>query len=66
MKNHFKIIVAVFGITIATFGNIYNVNAQDDLKKDDGTTKVEVKCKSYGYCGKTDDGMTIDGRPVNN
>jgi hypothetical protein len=52
MKNYLKYIVAVFGITIATFGTI-TAKA--------GTTKPVGTCPSYGFCGTTDSGATING-----
>lgn len=56
MKNSIKLIVAVMGITVATFGSL-KANA---LKIGD----PKVRCISYGFCGTTDSGQNIDGRAV--
>lgn len=56
MKNYLKFIVAVFGITVATFSTI---DAKATGKKKD--LSDPVKCISYGFCGTTHDGKTIEG-----
>lgn len=55
MKRNLKLIVAVMGITVATFSS-YSAKAKGALGAGD-----EVKCTSTGLCGKTDLGQNIDG-----
>lgn len=57
MKNYLKFIVAVFGITVATFSAI---DAQAAPRK--GTTISDnVCCKGSGDCGYTPDCKKIEG-----
>lgn len=56
MKNYLKFIVAVFGITIATFGTV--------------SSKAKVitgsgKCLNSGNCGTADNGALITGTYYN-
>lgn len=53
MKNYLKFVVAVFGITIATFSSL-NVNAKE--------IKDSVVCRSYGFCGTATNGAVIEGQ----
>lgn len=53
MKNYLKFVVAMFGVTIATFGSITKVTAK--VNADGG------HCKSYGFCGTANNGANIDG-----
>ncbi len=60
MKNYAKLIVAVFGITAATFGSIADAtaNGMNDLKKNDN-----VKCVTgTDHCGYTSDCHPIVGK----
>lgn len=54
MKNYLKFVVAVFGVTIATFGTITNANAK--------SASTNNSCdSSIKNCGTTPDGHTITG-----
>lgn len=53
MKKNLKFLVAIVGITVATFGSITNANAK---------IAANVTCKSYGTCGTADNGATITGQ----
>ena len=55
MKNYLKFVVAVVGITVATFGSISKANAK--------VAKDSISCKSYGTCGTSNSGATIEGQP---
>lgn len=55
MKNYFKFMVAIFGITVATFGSISKVNAANTLANDN------VRCVGDGDCGYTPDCKPIVG-----
>lgn len=59
MKNYLKFIVAIFGITIATFGSIYQVNAK-------GVTEIGGRtCFGGGVCGYDNiNGTEIPGHGV--
>ena len=57
MKN-LKFVVAIVGITVATFGNIVKTNAKPRPSAGD--------CLSYGFCGTTNEGATIEGQYYNN
>jgi hypothetical protein len=47
MKNYLKFVVAVFGITVASFGSISTASAKKSLNDDN------VTCESTGNCGYT-------------
>lgn len=51
MKNYLKFVVAVFGVTVATFGSI-NTNAK---------VNANVTCSGPGMCGYTPDCQEIYG-----
>ncbi|GEM55655.1 hypothetical protein [Flavobacterium branchiophilum] len=51
MKNYLKFVVAVFGVTIATFGST-NVKAK---------AQENVTCSGAGHCGWTPDCREITG-----
>lgn len=51
MKKNLKFLVAIVGITVATFGSITNAKIA-----------ANVTCKSYGTCGTADNGATITGQ----
>lgn len=51
MKNYLKFMVAIVGITVATFGTITNANAK---------IAANVTCKGGGTCGWTGDCTRID------
>ena len=52
MKNYLKFVVAVVGVTIATFGTISNAHAK---------ARANVCCKGGGSCGYTSDCTEIVG-----
>lgn len=54
MKNYFKFVVAIVGVTVATFGSVVNAHAKKQSQ--------EVKCISYGTCGTDHAGATIEGQ----
>ncbi len=56
MKNYFKFMVAIFGITFATFGSISNANAARTQDLNDN-----VRCTGDGDCGYTPDCKPIKG-----
>ncbi|WP_158615225.1 hypothetical protein [Flavobacterium sp. LS1R10] len=54
MKNYLKFVVAVFGVTIATFGTITNATAK--------IAPIDNSCdNSIKNCGTTPDGQNITG-----
>ena len=62
MKNYLKFIVAVFGITVATFGTA-------QVRAGNGRTVTigggeNVTCKGSGDCGYTPDCQVITGTPT--
>lgn len=72
MKNNLKFVVAVMGITIATFGSM-DVKAYGSRSmtyggpNDDTTTTFEPAsgggvCTSYGFCGTAQNGAAIEGQ----
>jgi hypothetical protein len=63
MKNYLKLIIAVFGITLATFGSIPNMTAQREVGDLSGNNVV---CKGSGDCGYTPDCQPIIGTQVSN
>ncbi len=53
MKNYLKFVVAIVGVTVATFGAISSAKAK---------VREDVTCKSYGTCGTSNSGATITGQ----
>jgi|GEM_PF-6546556 hypothetical protein len=54
MKNYMKFMVAVCGITVATFGSISNASAATEIA-------TNVRCTGDGDCGYTPDCKPIKG-----
>ncbi len=52
MKNYLKFIVAIVGVTVASFGTISKANAK---------VRENVCCKGAGDCGYTSDCTPISG-----
>ncbi len=54
MKNYLKFAVAIVGVTVATFGTVIKAQARKQADT--------VTCKSYGTCGTSNSGATIEGQ----
>lgn len=54
MKNYLKFIVAIVGVTVASFGSISKANAR---------VQANVKCTGGGSCGYMGDCTPIEGTP---
>lgn len=53
MKNNFRLMVAIFGMTIAIFGSMSS-NARK--------ANTGGNCVSYGFCGTSHEGANIEGQ----